>query len=92
MSDAEVERYKEDNYKIWLNIRDALKDIPVKKYELSRIGLWVDPLDATQEFTEDLLEYVSVMVCVTVDGKPIFGAIHRPFFNESGSYLVSLLI
>jgi inositol monophosphatase 3 len=67
-----------------LNIRNAVQKIPTKKYEISRLGIWVDPLDATQEFTEGLLEYVSVMVCVTLDGKPIFGAIHRPFYNESG--------
>lgn len=84
MSDAEVEKYKDENLNIWLNIRNALKDLPVKKYEISRLGFWVDPLDATQEFTEGLLEYVSVMVCVTLDGQPIFGAINRPFFNESG--------
>lgn len=78
-----MEKYKDDNYNIWLNIRNVVQKIPTKKYRLSRLGLWVDPLDATQEFTEGLLQYVSVMVCVTLDGKPVFGAIHRPFYNES---------
>lgn len=83
MSDDETDKYKDDNYSLWLNIRNAVQKIPAKKYELSRLGMWVDPLDATQEFTESLLEYVSIMVCITLDGKPIFGAIHRPFYNES---------
>jgi len=83
LGEEDVAKYRDDNYSIWLNIRNAVQKVPTKKYELSRFGIYVDPLDATQEFTEDLVQYVSVMVCVTLDGKPIFGAIHRPFYNES---------
>ncbi|KAI6225581.1 Golgi-resident PAp (PAP) 3-Phosphatase-like protein [Aphelenchoides besseyi] len=83
LSEEEVEKYRSDNYSLWLSIRNALKKLPSKKYDLSRLGIWVDPLDATQEFTEGLLEYVTVMTCVTLDDEPIFGAIYRPFYNES---------
>lgn len=51
LSEKEVEAYKDDNYNLWLNVRNALKKMPSKKYDLSRLGIWVDPLDATQEFT-----------------------------------------
>jgi inositol monophosphatase 3 len=81
--DAEVEKYRSDNYAIWLNLRRALEKLPSRKYDLSRITLWIDPLDATQEFTEGLVEYVTVMACIAIDGKPFFGAIYRPFFNET---------
>ncbi|CAD5209085.1 unnamed protein product [Bursaphelenchus xylophilus] len=83
LEDKEVEKYKDDNYNLWLNIRNAVKKIPNVKYDLNRIGIWIDPLDATQEFTEGLVEYVTVMACITLDGEPIFGAINRPFFNQA---------
>uniref|UniRef100_A0A1I7T736 inositol-phosphate phosphatase n=2 Tax=Caenorhabditis tropicalis TaxID=1561998 RepID=A0A1I7T736_9PELO len=82
-SDREIEPYRSDNYAVWQSVKEILDQIPNRRLQLSDVRVFVDPLDATQEFTEGLTEYVTVMACIVVDAEPIFGAIYRPFFNET---------
>jgi Golgi-resident PAP phosphatase len=49
----------------------------------SDVAVWIDPLDATKEFTEKLFHYVSVMICVAIKGTPTIGVVHFPFEKKS---------
>ncbi|XP_076260385.1 3'(2'),5'-bisphosphate nucleotidase 1 [Rhynchophorus ferrugineus] len=45
------------------------------------IVVWVDPLDGTSEYTQGLLDHVTVLIGLAVKGKPIGGVIHQPYHN-----------
>lgn len=79
-----------DNY-------DVSSDWIITKYDESVLGqkcpnefqdikdedviVWVDPLDGTSEFTQGLLDHVTILIGLSVKGKAIGGVIHQPFFN-----------
>jgi len=54
-----------------------------EEVRLDRVTVWIDPLDATQEYTEGLTQYVTVMAGLAVDGIPFGGIIHKPFENKT---------
>ncbi|KAG7200139.1 hypothetical protein KM043_000578 [Ampulex compressa] len=51
------------------------------------VCIWVDPLDGTAEYTQGLVEHVTVLVGVAVGQRAIGGVIHQPYYKniETGS-------
>ncbi|KAG5881398.1 hypothetical protein JTB14_012014 [Gonioctena quinquepunctata] len=49
------------------------------------IVVWVDPLDGTSEYTEGLLDHVTVLIGVAVEGRAVAGVIHQPYYNYKTS-------
>ena len=46
-----------------------------------RVVVWVDPLDGTSEYTQGLLDHVTVLIGICVSGRPVAGVIHQPYYN-----------
>lgn len=49
--------------------------------------IWVDPLDGTSEYTQGILEPVTVLIGLSVDNKAVGGIIHQPYYKENGDQL-----
>ena len=48
---------------------------------LNEFTVWVDPLDATKEYSEGFLDHVTVLVGIALGKKAVAGVIHQPFYG-----------
>uniref|UniRef100_A0A8D0L719 3'(2'),5'-bisphosphate nucleotidase 1 n=1 Tax=Sphenodon punctatus TaxID=8508 RepID=A0A8D0L719_SPHPU len=57
-----------------------------KDIKEEELVVWVDPLDGTKEYTEGLLDHVTVLIGIAYGGKAIAGVINQPYYNyEAGA-------
>ncbi|XP_070538139.1 3'(2'),5'-bisphosphate nucleotidase 1-like [Ptychodera flava] len=52
-----------------------------KNVKPEQVVVWIDPLDGTKEYTEGLLDHVTVLIGIAIDGQSAAGVIHQPYFN-----------
>ncbi|CAD6993266.1 unnamed protein product [Ceratitis capitata] len=45
--------------------------------------VWVDPLDGTSEYTQGLLEHVTVLIGVAIKNRAVGGVIYQPYYKQS---------
>jgi len=48
---------------------------------MGELTVWVDPLDGTKEYTQGLLDHVTVLIGIAVGSKAVAGVIHQPYYN-----------
>lgn len=66
-----------------VNLPESISNYVDETVRMRDILVWVDPLDATQEYSENLTKYVTTMVCIAVKGHARIGVIHQPFMNRT---------
>jgi len=52
-----------------------------KEVTMSDLTVWVDPLDGTKEYTQGLLDHVTVLIGIAVGKQAVAGVIHQPYWN-----------
>ncbi|XP_068564459.1 3'(2'),5'-bisphosphate nucleotidase 1 [Cebidichthys violaceus] len=78
-----AEEIKEDLIESGFSEEILQKKCPEEYSDLKEeeLVVWVDPLDGTKEYTEGLLDNVTVLIGIAYGGRAIAGVINQPFYN-----------
>lgn len=49
--------------------------------------IWVDPLDGTSDYTQGILEPVTVLIGLSIQNRAVGGVIHQPYYKRSNDEL-----
>jgi 3'(2'), 5'-bisphosphate nucleotidase len=64
-------------------IADDAVPVELRSVPIEDVCVFVDPLDATKEYTEGLKECVMTLIGIGVCGEPVAGVMHQPFVGEA---------
>ena len=67
---------KSEEHELKNSIPKSLLDANLKEFTV-----WVDPLDATKEYSEGFLDHVTVLIGIALGKKAVAGVIHQPFYG-----------
>lgn len=67
---------KSEEHELKNSIPKSLLDANLKDFTV-----WVDPLDATKEYSEGFLDHVTVLIGIALGKKAVAGVIHQPFYG-----------
>lgn len=62
------------------HLLDSIRESSNEKNELI---IFIDPMDGTREFVENRIENVQCLIGITLNGKPIAGAVGMPMIHEN---------
>ncbi|XP_064602845.1 LOW QUALITY PROTEIN: 3'(2'),5'-bisphosphate nucleotidase 1-like [Liolophura sinensis] len=74
--DQDIESLKLDDVSLQRVCPENLTDVRDED-----VVIWVDPLDGTAEYTQGLLDHVTVLIGIAVKGKAQAGVICQPYYN-----------
>ncbi|OQR67904.1 putative inositol monophosphatase 3-like [Tropilaelaps mercedesae] len=66
-----------------VNLPESISHYADETVRMRDTLVWIDPLDATQEYSEGLTHFVTTLVCIAVKGRARIGVIHQPFLNRT---------
>ena len=74
-----------------LDLIDQSKVLPeLKEVALDDVCVYIDPLDATKEFTLGRTWCVMTLIGITVKGVPVAGVMHQPFEGDDGHVVYAM--
>jgi len=67
-------------------VRDEVSSLPVLNYPLDEITVYIDPIDATKEFTLGNLESPLTLIGIAHKSEALAGVMYQPLFGDGHLY------
>jgi 3'-phosphoadenosine 5'-phosphosulfate (PAPS) 3'-phosphatase len=77
-----------------LNIHelDSVKFNVNTNYSINELTIYIDPIDATKEFTEGLYSNVTILIGIALNSDPIAGVVYQPWSENNNNSPAGILV